>query len=123
MSEQNGHSQNGHSSEIDMTIVPAPPSDPSPAQPTSQELLDMVHSFPCEFLIKVIGAAENDFVGRVIAAVITAEVAETDVNYTSRETAGGRHTSVSITIIAQSSDHVLSIYSAIRTVDGVVMLM
>lgn len=115
--------QNGHSSEVDLTIVPAPPSDPAPAQPTPRELLDAVHSFPCEFLIKVIGATENDFIGRVVAAVISAEVAETDVNYTSRETAGGRHTSVSITVIAQSSDHVMAIYAAIRTVDGVVMVM
>lgn len=114
--------QNGHSSEVDLTITPATPGQ-EPAQPTAQELLDMVHSFPCEFLIKVIGAAENDFINRVITAVISAEVAETDINYTSRETSGGRHTSVSITVIAQSSGHVMSIYAAIRTVEGVVMVM
>lgn len=114
--------QNGHSSEVDLTIAPATPDQP-PAQPTPQELLDMVHSFPCEFLIKVIGAAENAFADRVIAAVITADVAETDINYQKRETAGGRHTSISITLIAQSSSHVMSIYAAIRTVEGVVMVM
>lgn len=114
--------QNGHSSEVDITIAPATPAEP-PAQPTPQELLDMVHSFPCEFLIKVIGAAENDFINRVITAVISAEVAETDITYTSRETSGGRHASVSITLIAQSSGHVMSIYAAIRTVEGVVMVM
>ena len=107
---------------ISAAIAPATPAEP-PAQPTPQELLDMVHSFPCEFLIKVIGAAENDFINRVITAIISAEVAETDINYTSRETSGGRHASVSITIIAQSSDHVMSIYAAIRTVEGVVMVM
>lgn len=115
--------QNGHSSEVDLTIVPAPANDPNPAQPTPQELLDAVHSFPCDFHIKVIGATENDFIGRVVAAVISAEVAETDINYTSRETTGGRHTSVSIDVIAQSSDHVMAIYAAIRTVHGVVMVM
>ncbi len=115
--------ENGHSSEVDLTIVPAPPTDDHPAQPSAQELLDAVHSFPCEFHIKVIGATENDFIGRVVAAVISAEVAETDIEYTSRETAGGRHTSVSINVLAQSSDHVMAIYGAIRTVDGVVMVM
>ncbi len=114
--------QNGHDSEIDLSIAPASPDQP-PAEPSSQDLLDLVHSFPCEFLIKVIGTLENDFVARVITAVMTAEVAETDINYTSRETASGRHTSVSITIIAQSSNHVMSIYAAIRTVDGIVMVM
>jgi putative lipoic acid-binding regulatory protein len=115
--------ENGHSSEVDLTIVPAAPSDHHPAQPTPQELLDAVHSFPCDFHIKVIGASDNDFIGRVVAAVINAEVAETDIKYTSRETAGGRHTSVSIDVIAQSSAHVMAIYAAIRTVDGVVMVM
>ena len=115
--------QNGHSSEVDLTIVPAPPENPDLAPPTPQELLDAVHSFPCEFHIKVIGATENDFIGRVVAAVISAEVAETDIKYTSRETAGGRHSSVSIDVLAQSSDHVMAIYAAIRTVEGVVMVM
>lgn len=115
--------ENGHSSEVDLTIVPAHPGEAAPAQPTPQELLDMVHSFPCEFLVKVIGASENDFIGRVVAAVIAADVAETDVNYTSRETAGGRHTSVSITLVARSSEHVMAIYATLRSVEGVVMVM
>ena len=110
--------QNGHSSEIDLTIAPATPDQP-PSEPSGKDLLDMVHSFPCEFLIKVIGTMENDFVN----PVLTAEVSETDINYTSRETATGRHASVSITVIVQSSDHVMSIYAAIRTVEGVVMVM
>lgn len=114
--------QNGHSSEIDLTIAPATPDQP-PSEPSGKDLLDMVHSFPCEFLIKVIGTMQNDFVNRVVTAVLTAEVSETDINYTSRETATGRHASVSITVIVQSSDHVMSIYAAIRTVEGVVMVM
>ncbi len=114
---------NGHIEKIDLTIAPAPDPAQPPAQPTPYELLEAVHEFPCEFLIKVIGASSEDFIERVIAAVISVEVLETDVNYTSRTTSGGRHTSVSITLIAQSSHQVVAIFAAIREVQGVVMVM
>lgn len=115
--------ENGHIEKIDLTIAPEPEAGPPPAQPSPQELLDAVHQFPCEFLIKVIGASSDDFIERVVAAVIALDILETDISYTSRQTAGGRHTSVSLTLIAQSSQQVMDIFAAIRQVHGVVMVM
>lgn len=119
MSDEN----NGHIEKIDLTIAPEPQAGAPPAQPSPQELLDAVHQFPCEFLIKVIGASSDNFIQRVIAAVIALDILETDVTYTSRHTSGGRHTSVSLTLIAQSSQQVMDIFAAIRQVHGVVMVM
>jgi uncharacterized protein len=115
--------ENGHIEKIDLSIANQADVEPTTTQPTPQELLDAIHEFPCEFLIKVIGTTKDNFIGRVIEAIVAVELKETDVSYTSRETAGGRHTSVSITVIAQTSEHVMKIYAAIREVHGVVMVM
>lgn len=115
--------ENGHVEKIDLSIAKESELETPAQQPTPKELLDAIHEFPCEFLIKVIGSTKDNFIGRVIEALVSIELKETDINYTSRETAGGRHTSVSITVIAQSSQHVMDIYAAIRQVDGVVMVM
>ena len=71
-----------------------------------RELLDETHSFPCRFMFKAIGLA-NDF----------------DAPYELRETSGGRHVAVTIEPWVESSQQVVEIYAAIRKLEGLVMLM
>lgn len=89
----------------------------------SLELLESVHSFPCEFTIKVIGRAEGDFVERVLASVRAALGVPNDPPHSVRETSGGKHVSLTLEPWMESAQHVLDVYQELRSTDGVVVLM
>ncbi|MCC7422464.1 MAG: DUF493 domain-containing protein [Planctomycetaceae bacterium] len=89
----------------------------------SLELLESVHNFPCEFTIKVIGRAENDFVGRVLTSVRETLGIVNDPPHTQRETAGGRHVALTLEPWIQSAQQVLDVYRELRSTDGVVVMM
>ena len=89
----------------------------------SLELLESVHSFPCEFTIKVIGRSEGDFVARVLASVRTTLGVLNDPPHTLRETTGGRHVSLTLEPWMESAQHVLDVYAELRTTEGLVVLM
>lgn len=89
----------------------------------SIELLESTHAFPCRFVFKAIGSSENQFVGRVVAAV-RAELDETmEPAFSSRTTSGGRHVCVTIEPEMQDAAHVVSVYLRLRQVEGLVMLL
>ncbi len=87
------------------------------------ELLENTHHFPCPYMFKVIGRAENGFVGRVVAAVREALDGPVDPPYHVRETAGGRHVAVTLEPTVQTVDQVLAVYRRIRNMSGLVMLL
>lgn len=89
----------------------------------SIELLEMRHSFPCSYLFKVIGSAENNFTARVIACVRDELGIETDPPFSIRHTEHGRHVSVTLEPTCESSQQVLAIYSRLSGMDGLVMLL
>ncbi|MFO0958607.1 MAG: DUF493 domain-containing protein [Isosphaeraceae bacterium] len=92
---------------------PRPPAD----------LLESVHTFPGTFQIRAIGSADGDFVGRVRAAV-EQEVAEPgEYEYSTRETAGGKHVSVALRIQVQSAEQVRNIYAKLAEVEGIRVLL
>ncbi len=88
-----------------------------------RELLDETHSFPGRFMFKAIGLANDDFVSRVVATVRVALKQDFDAPYEMRETSGGRHVSVTIEPWVESSGQVIEVYTAIRNLEGLVMLM
>ena len=88
-----------------------------------RELLEQTHSFPCKFMFKVIGKANDDFASRVVAAVRGALNQDFDAPYELRETSGGRHVAVTIEPWVESSQQVIEIYTAIQKLDGLVMQM
>ncbi|MEI8020446.1 MAG: DUF493 domain-containing protein [Schlesneria sp.] len=88
-----------------------------------RELLDETHSFPCRFMFKAIGLANDDFALRVVTVVRATLVQDFDAPYELRETSGGRHVAVTIEPWVESSQQVIEIYAAIRNLDGLVMLM
>ena len=88
-----------------------------------QELLDETHSFPGRFVFKAIGRTTDDFALRVVAVVRMTLEQDFDAPYELRETSAGRHVAVTIEPWVESSQQVIEIYSAIRNLEGLVMLM
>ena len=87
----------------------------------SLELLNATHSFPCEFTIKVIGTADDEFVGRVVKTVEAA--ISMGVPYKTRSTPNGKHVSVTLEPYLSRAEDVLAIYDKIKSVPGVVMTL
>jgi putative lipoic acid-binding regulatory protein len=86
-------------------------------------LLESTHAFPCRYTFKVIGRAEANFVGRVLAAVRRELPADAEPSFSSRKTAAGRHVSVTIEPDVATAAAVLAIYRTLREVDGLVLLL
>ena len=88
-----------------------------------EELLESVHSFPGSYQIKAIGEVDDDFPGRVLAAVLEEVSGPGEVDLSLRETKGGRHVAVTMAVTVQSSRQVLAIYARIREVRGLTLLL
>jgi len=81
--------------------------------------LNDVHSFPGPYLFKVIGPNSEDFVARILQAVINASGPDLEHEFTTRESSGGKHLSVSITIQARNADHVLEVYDMFSAISEI----
>jgi uncharacterized protein len=86
------------------------------------ELLEKAHAFPCQYLFKVIGKADQGFLARVVAVVREELSIEIDPPFRIREAAGGRYVSITLEPVVQSAHQVLGIYRRLRMVDGLVMM-
>lgn len=94
-----------------------------PDDSKSLTLLEKTHEFPCTFTFKVIGRVENGFAARVVAAIRDELNSNTDPPFRLRETAGGRHVSVTVEPTVQSAQQVLAVYRRIRRMVGLVMML
>ncbi len=86
-------------------------------------LLEANHTFPGPYIFKAIGLVENGFVARVVAAVRDEMGAAVDPPFRVRETAGGRHVSVTLEPIVETAQQVLMIYRRIRGTAGLKVLL
>jgi uncharacterized protein len=89
----------------------------------NRELLEATHTFPGPYTFKAIGAAEDHFIGRVVAAVRSELSEEIEPPFSTRMTAAGRHVCVTIEPPVEDADAVLAIYSSLREVEGMVLLL
>lgn len=89
----------------------------------SEELLESTHGFPGVYRFKAIGKADDDFPTRVFDAVVAEVVSASEVDYTVRETPGGRHVAVTLDVTVQSADQVRTIYARIRDLEGLLLLL
>ena len=87
------------------------------------ELLESTHHFPCVYMFKVIGRSDNGFVARVVAGVRDELDDLIDPPYRVRETAGGRHVSVTLEPTVQTGQQVLDVYRRMQKMAGLVMLL
>lgn len=86
------------------------------------ELLESTHDFPGTYIFKVIGWDRNGFSARVVAAVREELEHEEDPPHKMRYTSSGRHVSVTVEPEVDNPDQVISIYSRLRDMDGLVMM-
>lgn len=86
------------------------------------ELLEKMHDFPCPYLIKIIGKAENGLEARIVAVVREELLIEVDPPFSVREAVGGRHVAVTLEPLVQSAQQVIAIYRRLGTLDGVVLM-
>lgn len=93
------------------------------AELPDEELLESIHTFPCKFRFKVIGANDDHFVGRVLTAIRIELEEGTEPAFSTRTTTGGRHISVTVEPVMNSASHVISVYAQLRELEGLVMLM
>ena len=89
----------------------------------SIELLESTHVFPGRYMFKIIGRVEDGFVARVVAGVREELEAPTDPPYRVRETAGGRHVSVTLEPNVESASQVLAVYRRLRLLTGLVLIL
>ena len=88
----------------------------------SEDLLHSVHAFPGSYQIKAIGLAEDDFVGRVVEAVVSELATPGELDHSVRVTPNKRHVSLTMEMNVQSADQVRAIYARIREVKGLTLL-
>ena len=88
----------------------------------AQDLLETTHAFPGVYVFKIIGSADDAIVARIIAVFRQELTIEVDPPFRVRESAGGRHLSVSVEPTVQSAEQVLAIYRRLGEVQGIVML-
>jgi putative lipoic acid-binding regulatory protein len=86
-------------------------------------LLEANHTFPGPYIFKAIGLVENGFVARVVAAVRDELGRTVDPPFRVRETAGGRHVSVTLEPIVETAQQVLMVYKRIRHTAGLKVLL
>lgn len=88
----------------------------------SVELLEATHTFPGPYVFKVVGLADENFVGRVVAAVRSQLPESVEPGISIRRTEHGRHACVTIEPHLENAEAVIEMYAELRTVTGVVML-
>ena len=86
------------------------------------ELLEKTHAFPCVYVFKVIGKAEQSFLARAVAMVREELVLEFDPPYHVREAVGGRHQSVTLEPTVLSAQQILAVYRRLSALEGHVMM-
>lgn len=84
-----------------------------------KEKLNSVHDFPCTYVFKVIGENSSDFMVRVVQAVVHVVGDPAELSMSTRESSGGKHMSVTLSVAVVDADTVLSIYDMLRKVEGV----
>lgn|GEM_PF-366622 len=87
------------------------------------ELLETTHEFPCEYWFKAVGKVDDGFIARVVATVKAELFLNEEPAHHLRYTRGRRHVSVTVRAQVASPAEVLAVYSRLREVDGLVMLL
>lgn len=82
-----------------------------------------VHSFPETYVFKVIGVNSPGFIARVVQAAVNALGGGDRLTVSTRESAAGRHVSVTLNAYVEDADEVLDAYELLTVVRGVRFLV
>ena len=94
----------------------------TPAQ-TTVELLEATHDFPCHYHFKAIGRNDELFIETVVQQVRVALGMEFDPPVVVQQSSGGKHASVSVTLLVENAAQVVAVYGGLQTIDGLKMLL
>ena len=90
---------------------------------SSLEALRQVHTFPGPFVFKVIGANTPEFVAEVVQAVVVVLGPKAAPEVRLRQSTGGRHQAVTLSVHVPSPEAVLEVYSCLQGLSGVRFLL
>ncbi|OGT66624.1 MAG: transcriptional regulator [Gammaproteobacteria bacterium RIFCSPLOWO2_01_FULL_47_190] len=79
--------------------------------------------FPCEFPIKAMGRADDDFDALVVSIIRRHSPEFTDATVRKRLSRGGKYVSVTVTIQAQSQEQLDKLYMELNTNEQVLMAL
>lgn len=85
--------------------------------------LEDVHDFPCDFVFKIIGENTTTFVTQVVQASVNAMGSSAQPDVDTRESSGGKHVSVTLTITVTRAREVIEVYELLNAVEGVKFLL
>ncbi len=79
--------------------------------------LNDVHSFPGPFVFKVIGTNSEQFISLVVETTAEALGRAVDPDISTRESSGGKHLSVTMSVEVKDAESVLDVYAALRELE------
>ena len=86
---------------------------------TTESLIE----FPCEFPIKAMGRADDDFDALVVSIIRRHSPEFTDATVRKRLSRGGKYVSVTVTIQAQSQEQLDKLYMELSANEQVLMAL
>jgi len=84
---------------------------------------DSVIKFPCDFPIKVMGRADEDFDALVVSIIRKHSPEFMDATVKKRLSRGGKYVSVTVTIQAQNQEQLDKLYMELSTNEQVLMAL
>jgi len=87
-------------------------------------MLEANHSFPGPFSLAVVTKNEEE-IRSTLRSVIASLLHEPlhDDHWVQQPSATGRFVSHRVTVVCRDADHVLTIYAAVQSVDGVIQIL
>jgi putative lipoic acid-binding regulatory protein len=85
----------------------------------SLELIESIHKFPGDFTFKIIGDSRSDFAADALNAALAALGRDRDVQHSSRQSAAGNHTSVTLSVPVKNGSEVHAVYQELLKIPGV----
>lgn len=79
--------------------------------------LNEVHSFPGPYVFKVIGSNSEEFVSNVVQVVVDALGEDVEPEVSTRESSGGKHLSVTVSVQVDVAESVLEVYAGFKELD------
>jgi uncharacterized protein len=95
----------------------------SPNRAASIEVLRQVHTFPGPYVFKIIGENTPEFVARILQAVVVVMGPTNTPSVSIRESAGGKHQAVTMTVRVNDAEGVLDLYEVLGGLAGVRYLL
>ncbi len=90
---------------------------------TSLDLLRQAHEFPGPYMFKVIGDNHAEFLASVVQVAVWVLGPHNAPAVTVRQSSGGKHQSISLTVQVDSAEAVLDIYTGLGGLSGLRFLL